>query len=88
MALIKEVKGKSNPAVHFVDIQDMKIGDLLLLDYGKTTRVVTVEDVKTDEVHGIEVVYDKKKNLYFNLTKYRAIDSEIASIYILSYDSE
>jgi hypothetical protein len=85
MATIKRVHEITEPSVNFIDIQDIEIGDLLILQFGgknsKASKIVTVELVKETETDGIEVIYDLKKNHYFSLTDYRSINSSIYRIY-------
>ncbi len=83
MATINESKRNPVfPKIEYIDIQELHKGDLLILDFENGTRkTVTVEKVKVSESDGIEIIYDLKKNHYFNLTMYRAEKSNVLHIH-------
>ena len=83
MATINQTKGKlCLLKIEYIDIQEIHKGDLLILDFENGIRkTATVEEVKDSKSDGIEIVYDLKKNHYFNLTMYRGETSNVLHIH-------
>jgi len=65
-------------------LDDIAKGDLLLLNDGKETIAVKAVIVKVSEYDGTEIIYDKKKNYYFNLGMYLEGQSRIKDLYVVS----
>jgi|19_taG_2_1085344.scaffolds.fasta_scaffold06145_4 hypothetical protein len=83
MAVIKETKGGISVIQEYIGSNSKTIeeGDLLILSFEGITKLVTVDKVKESKEDGIEIIYDIKKNHYFNLSKYRKEKSVVLCIY-------
>jgi hypothetical protein len=70
------------------EIDDIKQGDLLLLNDGKETIAVSAVIVKVSERDGTEIIYDKKKNHYFNLGMYLEGKSWIKDLCVIKNSTD
>lgn len=62
---------------------DIKKGDILIFVNRKYKhqKIITVEEVKISDVDGIEIIYDLKRNWYFNYSMYLKGTSNVSALF-------
>ena len=68
-------------------IDQIKKGDLLLISDGKEITRAKAQMVKVSEHDGTEVIYDKRKNKYFNVGMYLKGESWAKDVCIVRMSS-
>ena len=64
--------------------EDIKKGDLILIDNGSGVQAETVKTVLENSLDGVEIIIDKKKNKYFNLKMYLSGESWVKELFVVS----
>lgn len=67
-------------------IDQIKNGDVLLIDDGVEILLVKVQRVKVSEHDGTEVIFDLKRNKYFNVGRYLERTSWAKDVRVASTD--
>jgi len=69
--------------VHLRYIDQIKHGDILLLNDGREVIPAKVEEVKVSDHDGTEIIFNKKDNKYFNVGMYLDEKSWVKEAYIV-----
>jgi len=68
--------------------EDIKKGDIVLIDDGSEVISETVDLVYRTEQDGVEIIFNKKKNKYFNLGMYLKGESWVKDLMVVKQDNE
>lgn len=71
-----------------VNKSQVKVGDHLLLNDGKTIMQAQAKIVKVSDYDGTEVIFDVKNNKYFNVGMYLEGKSWVKEVLIVTLEGE
>lgn len=71
-----------------VNKSQVKVGDHLLLNDGKTITQAQAKIVKVSDYDGVEVIFDVKNNKYFNVGLYLDGNSWVKEVLIVTLEGE
>lgn len=65
-------------------IDQIKSGDMLAIYDGKTVIAVKAQEIKVTDQDGTEIIYNRRKNQYFNLGMYLDGKSWVKDVGVIS----
>ena len=69
-------------------IDQIKVGDSLILNDDKATIVTTVQKIKVTEHDGTEVIFNEKENSFFNVGMYLEGKSWVKNVRVGTFNKD